>query len=319
MLKKIMLNSNTPPILCIGASNIDRKLRAVQALHMGSSNPAQLVESHGGVARNVAENLGRLGVGVQLLTAVGHDAAGQTLLAHLHNVGVRTEGSLQIESEATGSYTAVLDAQGELVLAMAHMTLVEQLTPAFIAQTLGLRQGAKLLVMDLNLPADSVAALQKEALQTHATLIAVAVSQPKMARLGKSLAGIDTLILNRAELETLTGHALPLQREVSAAFTALHALGLRRLVVTLGVQGAFFGDSALGHTRVQRVRAPLVAAADVVDVSGAGDAFCAGLCWQLLRQPSDLKTACEKGLQLAALTVQTDATVHPKISAALLQ
>jgi pseudouridine kinase len=306
-------------ILCIGASNIDRKLRAVQALHMGSSNPAQLVESHGGVARNVAENLARLGVGVQLLTAVGHDAAGQTLLAHLHNVGVRTEGSLQIESEATGSYTAVLDAQGELVLAMAHMTLVEQLTPAFIAQTLGLRQGAKLLVMDLNLPADSVAALQKEALQTHATLIAVAVSQPKMARLGKSLAGIDTLILNRAELETLTGHALPLQREVSAAFTALHALGLRRLVVTLGVQGAFFGDSALGHTRVQRVRAPLVAAADVVDVSGAGDAFCAGLCWQLLRQPSDLKTACEKGLQLAALTVQTDATVHPKISAALLQ
>jgi pseudouridine kinase len=306
-------------VICIGASNIDRKLRAVQTLHMGSSNPAQLVESHGGVARNVAENLGRLGVGVQLLTAVGRDAAGQALLALLHGLGVRTEGSLQVDGEATGSYTAVLDERGELVLAMAHMLLVDRLTPAFIAQTQALRQSAKLWVMDLNLPADSVAALQKEALQAKATLIAVAVSQPKMARLGKSLAGIDTLILNRAELETLTGHALPSQRAVSAAFTALHALGLQRLVVTLGAQGGFFGDAALGHTRVQRLHAPHIAAADVADVSGAGDAFCAGLCWQLLQQPTDLKTACEKGLQLAALTVQTDATVHPGISVALLQ
>jgi pseudouridine kinase len=306
-------------VLCIGASNIDRKLRAVQALHMGSSNPAQLIESHGGVARNVAENLGRLGAGVHLLTAVGHDAAGQALLSHLHGLGVRTEGSLLVQGEATGSYTAVLDARGELVLAMAHMLLADRLTPAFIAQTQGIRQGAKLWVMDLNLPADSIAALQKEALQHGLPLIAVAVSQPKMARLGKSLAGIDTLVLNRAELETLTGHALPSQREVGAAFTALHALGLQRLVVTLGAQGAFFCDAALGHARVQRLRAPKLAAADVVDVSGAGDAFCAGLCWQLLRQPQDLKTACEKGLQLAALTVQTDATVHPEISATLLQ
>ncbi len=304
-------------IVCIGASNIDRKLRSLQALQMGTSNPATLSETPGGVARNVAENLARLGAQVQLLTAVGDDAAGQALLAQLQALGVHTDGSLQAKGQATGSYTAVLSAQGELVLAMAHMRLADELTPNFLQQTAAQRQGAKLWVMDLNLPADSVAALQQEALQSDVPLVAVAVSQPKMARLGHSLAGIHTLVLNRAELETLTGHALPRLTNLSAAFTALHTLGLKRLVVTLGAQGAAWGDSLLGHTRMQRLHAPPVPAADVVDVNGAGDAFCAGLCWQLLRQPHTLQAACERGLQLAALTVQTDATVHPHIASAL--
>ena len=90
-------------------------------------------------------------------------------------------------------------------------------------------------------------------------------------------------------------------------------------MVTLGTQGAAFGDSTLGHTRMQRLRAHPVPARDVVDVNGAGDAFCAGVCWSLLQAPADLQAACECGLRLAALTVQTEATVHPHIAAALLQ
>ena len=81
-----MLPSTTPDaahIVCIGGANIDRKLRSEQVLQMGTSNPATLSETPGGVARNVAENLARLGASVQLLTAVGDYAVGHILFMQL--------------------------------------------------------------------------------------------------------------------------------------------------------------------------------------------------------------------------------------------
>ena len=115
------------PIVCIGGTNLDRKLRGLGPLRMGSSNPATQHETAGGVARNIAENLARLGLPVHLLTAVGRDAAGQSLLAQLQALGVDCAGSLQAVDAATGSYTAVLDPQGELVLALGRLRKAETL------------------------------------------------------------------------------------------------------------------------------------------------------------------------------------------------
>src|SRR5476649_2289696 len=56
------------PVMCIGAANLDRKLRTLAPLQMGTSNPASAEEVHGGVARNIAENLARLNVPATLLT-----------------------------------------------------------------------------------------------------------------------------------------------------------------------------------------------------------------------------------------------------------
>lgn len=302
-------------VACLGGANIDRKFRSAAPLQMGTSNPALLRESHGGVARNVAENLQLLGLPVHLLTAVGDDAAGRALLEHATASGLRTHGCLQVPGVPTGSYTAILDAQGDLVLAMAHMALADHLTPEFVAQSRPVRAAAQLIVIDLNLPAPTIQALQQEALQSGRRLVAVAVSVPKMARLGASLAGIDLLILNRAELESLAGAPLPRLADVQAAFAALHARGLQRLVVTLDVDGVAYGSAANGKPAMHRLGAPKV---KVLDVTGAGDAFAAGVCWSLCQEADDLALACRRGLKLSALTLQTEATVHPELKAELL-
>ncbi|HLO94457.1 MAG TPA: PfkB family carbohydrate kinase, partial [Burkholderiaceae bacterium] len=114
-------------LLCIGAANRDRKLRTQGPARLASSNPASQTESAGGVARNIAENLARLGLPVQLLTAVGQDPAGQALLAEATALGIRTQGSLQLAEVPTGSYTAVLDEQGELIIGLAQMQACEAL------------------------------------------------------------------------------------------------------------------------------------------------------------------------------------------------
>ncbi|MFZ3288624.1 MAG: PfkB family carbohydrate kinase, partial [Telluria sp.] len=144
------------PIVCLGAANLDRKLRSLAALRMGTSNPARQDESFGGVARNIAENLARLGAPVALITAVGDDASGAALLAHAEGAGIDTRAALHLAGVCSGTYTAVLDEHGEMMLALADMALYDALTPEFIATRQPQRAGAALTVADLNLPHDTI-------------------------------------------------------------------------------------------------------------------------------------------------------------------
>lgn len=300
------------PLVCIGASNVDRKLRSLAPLQMHTSNPATLSETPGGVARNVAENLARLGLEVHLITAVGDDAAGRSLLAQLQQLGVQTSGSLLASDAHTGSYTAVLDAQGELMLALAHMELAERMTPAFLRQCAAQRAQAGSLLMDLNLPCDAVRQLIAEAHASGQRLNAVAVSQPKMDRLPEDLHGLDLLILNRDELQMLCGITLSSERAWQRALTQLRGRGLQRLVVTLGADGVRLAEASAGFADLP---APKV---KVRDVTGAGDAFAAGVCAALHQNADDLRAACRQGLKLSALTLQTEHTVHPDLTPELL-
>ena len=84
----------TVPVLVIGAASLDLKGHASGALHPGASSPSLVRQSVGGVARNVAENLARLGVNVALMTAIGDDAIGQTVLREAREVGIDTSPSI---------------------------------------------------------------------------------------------------------------------------------------------------------------------------------------------------------------------------------
>jgi len=302
------------PIVCMGGANVDRKLRAIAPLHMGSSNPARQHESAGGVARNIAENLARLGLPVHLLTAVGRDAAGQSLLDQLQALGVDSAGSLQAPDEATGSYTAVLDPQGDLVLALAHMALTERLDAAFLRQTAPRRAAASLVVADLNLPRDTLDGLRAEARLRDQRLLLVAVSEPKMSRLGTDLRGVSLLVLNRGELQALVGRDLPDEDALAQAWRELRDAGLQQLVISDGARGVWFSDG----DALAVLPAPALDPAAIREVTGAGDAMTAGIAAGLHRDPEDLRGACALGLRLAALTLQSDATVSEALGPALL-
>lgn len=288
---------------CIGAANIDRKLVPLGTLVAGSSNPARQHEAFGGVARNIAENLARLGTRVALTTAVGGDAMGRDLLAQARSLGIDTRRTL-VADGPTGTYTAVLDERGEMVVAMADMALCGQLTPGIVAPR---GVPAALRVADLNLPQSTVAALLAAA-RDGAPLVLVAVSEPKMAHLPQDLHGLRLLVLNRGELRGRTGRDTSTADGLLAACRDVQAQGARDVVVTLGAHG-------VAHTTPDGIAHLPAPQARVVDVTGAGDAFAAGACWSLLRERDDLGAACRRGLKLAAVTLACAQTVCPSIDA----
>ena len=301
------------PIVCIGGANIDRKMRTTSPLQMGTSNPVRVQETFGGVARNVAENLARLGAPTQLLTAVGQDPAGAHLLAALRDCGVDTGGCLAVAGVNSGTYTAVLDDSGEMVLALAHMDVCAQQTPEWLRQCAAQRAAARLVVADLNLPAESVAQLLQDAQTSAAPLVIVAVSEPKMANLPADLSGLNLLILNVGELHARVGRNLNTEADIAAACREVHAQGV------LYSEYSEYSDDHDGKDNggsLSHIPAPAVT---VRDVTGAGDSFSAAVCWSLYHAPDDLGLAARRGVALSALTVQSEQSVLPDLHADLLE
>lgn len=294
-------------VICIGAANLDRKLRSLDPVRMGTSNPAHQTEAFGGVARNIAENLARLGTAAGLVTAVGDDAAGAALLEHAEATGIDTRGSLRLAGACSGTYTAVLDQRGDMLLALADMALYEQLTPEAIARTQVQRSCAALVVADLNLPPATLRLLLDDAIRFSVPLVLVAVSEPKMARLPADLSGLRLLILNEGELAARVGHPVDSADGVAQACAALQAQGAQDIVVTHGARGVSY-TTPDGIAHLDAIDA------HIVDVTGAGDAFAAAVCHTLAEGSGGLALACRRGLQLSAMTLACAETVCPSLA-----
>ncbi|HEU4373380.1 MAG TPA: PfkB family carbohydrate kinase [Telluria sp.] len=306
LLGRAYVMSDSRPIACIGAANLDRKLRSLATLTMGTSNPARQDESFGGVARNIAENLARLGAPVALTTAIGDDSSGQALLAHAEAAGIDTRGALRLERTCSGTYTAVLDDHGQMLVALADMALFDAITPDFLANRRP-RALAALTVADLNLPLETVAALLDEARREPAPLVVIAVSQPKMARLPQDLRGLRLLILNHGELETRIGAPIVTDADFAAACAEVRAQGAQDVIVTRGAAGVLYTRDGGGIGQLAATDA------QIVDVTGAGDAFSAAVCWSLFHGSEDLELACRRGLKLSAMTLECEETVCPTL------
>lgn len=298
--------ASAAPIVCIGGLNIDRKLRLLAQALQGSSNPCEAHETPGGVVRNVAENLARLGLPVALVAAVGDDAGGRLLLDQAAQVGIDTRAVIRLRRHASDSYTAVLAPDGSLALGLASMPLVESLNPWALEASKALRASAALVVADGNLPTDAWPLLLAEARASGIPLVGVAVSEAKMERLPERLDGLHLLVMNAGELATVAA-------DPQAALDALHARGVGCVLVSRGADGLLLSTPG-GAPR--HWPAPPV---QVVDVTGAGDALSAGVCAALLHDPDDVDAAARLGLDLAALTLQTEDSVHPDLTPRFLE
>jgi pseudouridine kinase len=298
-------------IFCCGGATIDRKYNAAAPIVFGTSNPVQGHRSFGGVARNVAENLARLGVDVSLMTIVGDDENGRTLVRHLRDLGVDT-GQVAVTTERmTAEYAAVLGPDSNLIVGVADMAIFDLLGTAHIERIWPHLASANWLFADCNLPADMLAALIARKAAGRFSLAVDTVSTHKAVRLPRDLAGIDVLFLNIDEATAYLagiGQGTPASPE-AAARTLLKA-GAHSVVLTLGADGYVTTDGGKVH------RHPAVRAHSI-DVTGAGDAMIAGTLYRLL-SGAVLDEATATGALLAAMTTETDASVVPNLSPRLL-
>ncbi|SFC92266.1 pseudouridine kinase [Nocardioides terrae] len=292
-------------VVVLGGANVDLKARSAAALVPGTSNPGSATLSAGGVGRNIAENLARLGTPTALVTAIGTDALGEDLLVSTAAAGV--DVSLVRRRGATGTYTAVLDHSGELSVAVADMAAIESLTPEDVAAVADRLAAADLVVVDANLLPATVTVALDVAAAAGVPVVVEPVSVPKAVRLAAAVRRpLFLLTPNREELAALTGLDDP-----SDALAALHGQGAELVWLRRGPAGSLL-SSRDGVVEL----APVTGG--VVDVTGAGDAMLAAFCHFLLAGATP-QEAARLGHAAAALTVAGPATVRPDLSEALVR
>ncbi len=293
-------------IVCIGAANIDRKVKLCNPVQYQTSNPAETSFSSGGVARNVAENLARLQCSVDLITLFGEDQERDQLCKFLRKLRIDYQLSRTLPQQRTGNYTCVNNPNGEMVLATADMAIYDHFSLSWLAELWPQIATAEWIFLDANLPAESLQWLIQKAAQDQVMLCVDPVSAPKAIKLPEQLDGVEIIFPDIREAEALSGVSWQGIASCQEIWKRLLERGLKKIVISLGSAGVF----AATTTECEVLPAPAV---HVKDVTGAGDSLVAGVIWGL-RQNLSFFEACEMGICNASLTIQTEENVFSELT-----
>jgi pseudouridine kinase len=296
------------PVLVIGAAGVDVTGLLKEELRPGTSTPAEIRTSYGGVARNVAENLARLGGTVTLLTAVGSDQAGDRLLAQAADAGVDVTVSMRSSTYPTGAYLAAVSSNGQLQYGMDDMRAISAITPDTIRQHTRLFRQAALLFIDCNLSKETLRAVVSMARQAHLPVCADPTSLLLARRLVPYLPQLYLITPNYAEAAVFCeGLEQPAaRRQGIQAAKALVGQGVKIAIVTMAGQGLCYATSETsGYIPAIRTR--------VVDPTGAGDALSAAVIFALVND-IPLDDAVRLGVSAASLTLRHPGAVVPDLS-----
>jgi pseudouridine kinase len=295
-------------VLVIGGAGVDIVGRLRSELQTNTSNPALIRHSFGGVARNVAENLARLGQPVRLMTAVGEDEAADHLLEVLEKAGVDIGAVLHSSEGNTGSYLAVLDEAGSLQLALDDMHVVSCLTSQYIRQHADLFADSSLLFIDANLSKDTLRTIMSLARQARLPVCADPTTAILAQRLRPYVSRFFMITPNSSEASILCDPSQQVSNRKQAleAAKCLVSQGVGLAIITLAEQGLCYATSEIsGHIPALRT--------GVLDPTGAGDALSAAVIFALLNG-IQIDEAMRLGVSAASLTLRYRGAVVPDLS-----
>ncbi len=298
-------------VCVVGGANVDIEGRANHAILGGDSNMGSVTQAPGGVGRNVAENLARLGVETRLISAVGQDPAGDWLVATTSETGVNTDDVVRMAHPPTATYLSVIDPTGDMVVAINDMAILEAITPTALAETSGILSEAALVVCDANLTSASLAWLAENLASWHVPLFIDPVSVAKAPKLLPILPKVHMLKPNAMEAGVLTGTAVVDLASAQHAAKALVDAGVTVVALSMGANGVVYATRSQAGTINAHP-------ADVVSVTGAGDALMAGLVRASL-DAATIETAVTFATAAAALATESASTVSASMNASAVR
>ncbi len=303
-----MTDSTEASALVIGASGLDVVSRVEGEVRPGTSNPARIRASFGGVARNVAENLARLGQPVSLLSVIGKDRIGADVLSHTRQAGVDVSHVYTTEKFPTGFYMGVLDGDGYRQFAFDDMRVMQELTESYLLYHADLFEQAAMVFVDANLSASALATVFGLARKYKLPVCADPTSGSLALGILPYLNQLKMITPNSVEAGILAGQPFDPADSLAAIDAARYLVnqGVETVLVTLEEFGVCYASSeTTGHLPALRT--------SIVDPTGAGDALTAAVIFALVNN-IDLDDAARLGLSAAALTLRHPGTVCPDLT-----
>ena len=294
-------------IVVIGASFVDIKGYPHAQYIPAGRNAGRVIEVHGGVSRNIAEDIANVELRPTFLSVVDHSGTSTDVIEKLKRHRCNTD-YIRRTPDGLGTWLAVFDHTGDLVASISrrpNLSLLVDILDEHGDEIFALADSVA-VEMDLEAPilkrVFALAAKHGKRVYSPVTNMSIASERRDL------LQRVDCFVCNQQEAGILFSEdyedATPEQMRAALA-EKIEQARIRSMVVTLGGAGSVYAEMG-GASGV--VPATKVA---VVDTTGAGDSFFAGVCIGLTYGKS-LREACVIGTRLASAVVATDENVCPR-------
>lgn len=291
-------------VVVIGAANVDILGFSTDPLIQEDSNPGSIEICLGGVGRNISENLSRLDTDVKLITTVGDDTFGKRILSECQQLKIDMSHSIIMEGQTSSSYIAIMDNNGEMSLALSDMSILDKMPTEHLRRKLPLINRAKLISVDAGLAQQSIEYILANCGNRPVFLDPVSIGKAKKVK--HLIGGFHTIKLNRLEAEFLSDMKIETDADLPRVGEYFMNKGVKRVFITLGKKGVYYQTENASAMKT----APY---ARVVNATGAGDAFMAGIIYSSLKDKDNDFTAAFASA-MANICVQSPKTVSEYIS-----
>ncbi len=289
-------------VVVIGASNVD-VFGDSDNMIMHDSSIGRISTSLGGVGRNIAENIGLLGVDVKLISIVGNDVYGQKILNETANVDLNNVLTID---ENTGVYLSV---GKEMLLAINDMGINDSFSTKHIDKYDHLLKHAKMIVLDTNFSSEVI----DYVVTRYSDVITIldTVSTVKASKVKDIIGKFHTIKPNKMEAEYLSGISINSNDDIKKVAEYFHKEGVVDVFITLGSEGVYYSNSKEnGFIESKKI--------DVINATGAGDAFVAGLVFGYSNDYS-IKDCAISASNCSRVALQSEETINKKMNRSLIE
>ncbi len=286
-------------MLVVGAVFVDVKGFARDRYKPEDRNVGDVQVVAGGVSRNVAENLTRLGLPVQFASMVDDNGMGREVCDELSTLGVDTTHVLSTPN-GMGMWLAILDENGSLAGSISRQPDFSALESYLRENGDAIMAGSDAVVLEMDTNAAISGQVLALAKRYGKPVYCIVGNMSVILRHPEYLHDVACFICNEMEASRLfreeLSHVSP-ETMLEALKRGSAVAGIPAMVVTMGVQGAVYADNVTGEFGY----CPSLPV-EVVDTTGAGDAFFSAAV-AALAQGKPLSQAVQEGTQLAARTL----------------
>jgi len=297
--------SEMPFVVAVGGANMDIHGTPHAKLRSRDSNPGSVRTTPGGVARNIAENLARLGIDCRLIAPLGNDHYGDLLLRQGRDAGIDMRHTLRLDDRATSTYLSVIDESGDMLVAISDMEILNALDANRLEKHDRMLREAAAIVVDANLSDSALAYVMNK--HSNRPIFVDTVSTTKAVRIKPHLAAVHTIFPSVIEAEALSGMKGSNLRGLKRIADWFHDQGPKQVFITRGPDGAFFSGGG------EQTTLPPIRRKTAINAGGAGDAFAAGVIAAWLRNRT-LRECVQFAMAAASHTLLDAETVSPTLS-----
>ena len=298
-------------ILSIGGSNIDIQGFSKNRILLKESNPGKIKVCAGGVERNIVNNLSNVGLKeIKFVTSIGDDIFGDILLDNIKSLGVDT--SYIVRKGNSTSYIAILNNDKDMAIAMSDMdALDENVNISYLDTIKDVINNASFITIDAVMNRDIFEYLINNF--PDKKLLSDAVSIRKAEHIKGLEKYIYALKINSNEASFLLDKDINTIDEGKEAVKEFLDKGVKEIYITFGALGICYG--VIGDNNVYHLEAPKV---NIVNASGAGDAFMAGIAYSIFHN-YDLDYKVKFAAIMSMLALESEDTVNNNISLEIVE